>query len=57
VPVKLTVPGLKVVKSLHRIKVKATVTAVDAAGVKGVTAWIVVLVAPTRSNPISVVLG
>jgi hypothetical protein len=57
VPVKLTAPGLKVVKSLHRIKVKATVTAVDASGAKGVTAWIVALVAPTRGTQISVSIG
>jgi hypothetical protein len=57
IPVKLTTPGLKVVKSLRRIKVKATVKATDGAGVKGVTAWIVVLVAPPKGSGIKVLLG
>jgi hypothetical protein len=57
VPVKLTAPGLKVVKSLRRIKVKATVKATDGAGIKGVTAWIVVLVAPPKGSGVSVQLG
>jgi hypothetical protein len=56
VPIKLTRPGLNVVQALRRIKVKATVTAVDASGAKGITAWIVVLVAPPRGTQISVIL-
>lgn len=54
VPVKLTKAGLAVVKSLHRIRVKATITATDGSGTKGVTAWIVSLVAPTKTKQISV---
>ena len=54
VPIKLTAQGLSVLKSLHRIKVKATVTATDATGVKGVTAWIVALVEPPRHTQISI---
>lgn len=54
VPVQLTKPGFAVVKSLHRIKVKATLRAVDGSGTKGVTAWLVSLVAPKQSSQISV---
>jgi Calx-beta domain-containing protein len=54
VPVKLTKAGFDVVKSLHRIRVKATIKAVDGSGTKGVTAWLVSLVEPKRSTQISV---
>jgi hypothetical protein len=54
VPVKLTAQGFAVVKSLHRIKVKATLRAVDGSGTKGVTAWLVSLVAPKQGSQISV---
>ncbi len=46
VVIKLTKPGLALVKSVKRLKVKATINAKDGAGVKGVTAWFVSVEAP-----------
>jgi hypothetical protein len=46
VVIKLTKPGLTLLKSVKRLKVKATINAKDGAGVKGVTAWIVSVDAP-----------
>ena len=46
VVIKLTKPGLALVKSVKRLKVKATINAKDGAGVKGVTAWFVSVDAP-----------
>ena len=41
-------------KTLTRMRAKATITAVDAVGVKGVTAYIVSLVAPTKQISITI---
>jgi hypothetical protein len=46
VVITLTKPGLALVKSVKRLKVKATINAKDGAGVKGVTAWFVSVDAP-----------
>ena len=46
VVIKLTKPGLALLKSVKRLKVKATINAKDGAGVKGVTAWLVSVAAP-----------
>ena len=46
VVVKLTKPGLKLLLSVKRLRVKATVNAKDGSGVKGVTAWYVSVAAP-----------
>ena len=46
VVIKLTKPGLALLKSVKRLKVKATINAKDGAGVKGVTAWFVSVDAP-----------
>jgi hypothetical protein len=48
VVVKLTKPGLKLLVSVKRLRVKATVTAKDGSGVKGVTAWYVSVAAPAK---------
>jgi hypothetical protein len=46
VVIKLTKPGMALLKSVKRLKVKATINAKDGAGVKGVTAWFVSVDAP-----------
>ena len=46
VVIKLTKPGLKLLLSVKRLRVKATVSAKDGSGVKGVTAWYVSVAAP-----------
>jgi hypothetical protein len=46
VVIKLTKPGLTLLRSVKRLKVKATINAKDGAGVKGVTAWLVSVDAP-----------
>ena len=48
VKVKVTKTGLTLLKSYHRMRVKATVHAKDTQNVKGVTAWIVSVQAPPR---------
>jgi hypothetical protein len=45
--------GLALVKAYKRMRVKATVRATDAQGVKGATAWIVSVQAPLRSPTVS----
>ena len=46
VVITLTKPGMALLKSVRRLKVKATINAKDGAGVKGVTAWFVSVEAP-----------
>jgi Calx-beta domain len=46
VTIQLTKPGLAVLKTYKRIRVKATLKATDESGAKGVTAWIVSLAMP-----------
>ena len=48
VKVKVTSTGLTLLKTYHRMRVKATVRAKDTQNVKGVTAWIVSVQAPPR---------
>jgi hypothetical protein len=43
---KLTTAGMKLLRTYKRMQVKATLTSKDAAGAKGVTAWLVSLQAP-----------
>ncbi len=49
VKLKVTKPGMALLESYRRIKVKATVRATDAQNVKGVTAWFVTVQAPART--------
>jgi len=49
VKVKVTKQGLALLQTYKRIKVKATVNAIDAQNIKGVTAWFVTVQAPARS--------
>ncbi len=49
VKIKVSKTGLSLLKAYKRMRVKATVRANDAQGVKGVTAWIVSVQAPLRS--------
>ena len=46
VTITLTKPGLPLLQAVKRLKVKATVSAKDGVGVKGVTAWYVSIDAP-----------
>jgi hypothetical protein len=48
VKVKVTATGLSLLKTYHRMRVKATITAKDNQNVKGITAWIVSVQAPPR---------
>jgi chitinase len=49
VKIKVSKAGLALLRTYKRMSVKATVTAKDTQGVKGVTAWIVTVQAPPRS--------
>ena len=49
VKVKITKQGLGLLEAYRRIKVKATVSAMDAQNVKGITAWFVTVQAPVRA--------
>ena len=49
VKVKVTKQGLSLLEAYRRIKVKATVSAMDAQNVKGITAWFVTVQAPVRA--------
>ncbi len=53
VAIKVSKSGLALLKTYKRMRVKATVRANDAQGVKGVTAWLVSVQAPLRSPTVS----
>jgi hypothetical protein len=53
VKIKVSKTGLALLEAYKRMRVKATVRANDAQGVKGVTAWIVSVQAPLRSPTVS----